>query len=118
MWTKKLVDDIIRANGSVQSLDIPEDLKRQFRTVWEVSMRTIIDLAADRAPFVDQTQSMNLFVAAPTVSKLTEHSLRLGAGPEDGVLLLRSKPRVEAVKFTLMEDSVSSRFEECESCSA
>jgi ribonucleoside-diphosphate reductase alpha subunit len=119
MWTKKLVDDIIRANGSVQSLDIPEDLKRQFRTVWEVSMRTIIDLAADRAPFVDQTQSMNLFVAAPTVSKLTSmHFYAWERGLKTGCYYLRSKPRVEAVKFTLMEDSVSSRFEECESCSA
>jgi len=119
MWTKKLVDDIIRANGSVQSLDIPEDLKRQFRTVWEVSMRTIIDLAADRAPFVDQTQSMNLFVAAPTVSKLTSmHFYAWERGLKTGCYYLRSKPRVEAVKFTLMEDSVAGRFEECESCSA
>ncbi len=119
MWTKKLVDDLIRSNGSVQSLEIPEDLKRQFRTVWEVSMRTIIDLAADRAPFVDQTQSMNLFVAAPTVSKLTSmHFYAWERGLKTGCYYLRSKPRVEAVKFTLMEDSVAGRFEVCDSCSA
>jgi ribonucleoside-diphosphate reductase alpha chain len=121
LWTRTLVDDLIRANGSVQSLDVPESIRKRFRTVWELSMRTIIDLAADRAPFVDQTQSMNLFVAAPTVSKLTSmHFYAWEKGLKTGCYYLRSKPRVEAVKFTLMEDSVKKRFTEevCESCSA
>ena len=123
LWTKKMVDDIIRSNGSIQNMDVPDELKKLFRTVWELSMRTIIDLAADRAPFIDQTQSMNLFVASPTVSKLTSmHFYAWEKGLKTGCYYLRSKPRVEAVKFTLMEDAVKARFsakeEVCDSCSA
>lgn len=126
LWTKKMVDDIIRENGSIQSLSaIPESIRVMFRTVWELSMKNIIDMAADRAPFVDQTQSMNLFMASPTISKLTSmHFYAWEKGLKTGCYYLRSKPRVEAVKFTLLEDSIEKRFTQkeeetvCESCSA
>jgi len=125
LWNKKLVDEIIRSGGSVQNLDeIPGDVKKLFRTVWEISMKTVIELAAERAPFVDQTQSMNLFMATPTVSKLSSmHFYAWEKGLKTGCYYLRSKPRVEAVKFSLMEDSIDKRFkassnEVCESCSA
>jgi ribonucleoside-diphosphate reductase alpha subunit len=130
MWTKSMVDSIIRDNGSIQNIDsIPADIKKLFRTVWELSMKTVIDLAAERAPFVDQTQSMNLFMATPTNSKLSSmHFYAWEKGLKTGCYYLRSKPRVEAVKFSLMEDSIDKRFkpvaaqaaqnEVCESCSA
>jgi ribonucleoside-diphosphate reductase alpha chain len=131
LWNKTLVNDIIRNNGSIQALDLPEDVKKRFRTVWELSMKTIINLAADRAPFIDQTQSMNLFVATPSLSNLSSmHMYAWKKGLKTGCYYLRSKPKTEAVKFTLMEDSVSARFKEkdkksvnsddevCMSCSA
>lgn len=127
LWTKKMVDEIIRENGSIQSINaIPESIRKMYRTVWELSMKTVIDMAADRAPFVDQTQSMNLFMASPSIPKLTSmHFYAWDKGLKTGCYYLRSKPRVEAVKFSLMEDSVEKRFQSnqeevavCESCSA
>ncbi len=128
LWTKTMVNDIIRNNGSIQQLDLPVDIKRRFRTVWELSMKTIITLAADRAPWIDQTQSMNLFVASPTLSNLSSmHMFAWEKGLKTGCYYLRSKPKTEAVKFSLMEDSVMTRFKEkgtkkedevCTSCSA
>jgi len=125
LWTKAMVDQVIREGGSVQNIaGVPDKTKKLFRTVWEVSMKTVIDLAADRAPFIDQTQSMNLFMATPTNSKLTSmHFYAWEKGLKTGCYYLRSKPRVEAVKFSLMEDTIDKRFKQtdagaCESCSA
>ena len=112
LWNKNLVNEIIRQNGSIQSLDLPLDIKRRFRTVWELSMKTIINLAADRAPFIDQTQSMNLFISSPNHSNLSSmHMYAWERGLKTGCYYLRSKPKTEAVKFSLMEDSVMKRFE-------
>jgi len=130
LWTKPIVNEIIRQNGSVQSiLSLPSDIKARFRTVWELSMKTIITLAADRAPFIDQTQSMNLFMAKPTLSALTSmHFFAWEKGLKTGCYYLRSKPKTEAVKFSLMEDAAVQRFQDkshrkseeetCTSCSA
>jgi ribonucleoside-diphosphate reductase alpha subunit len=124
LWNKTLVNDMIRNNGSIQKLDVPADIKRRFRTVWELSMKTVITLAADRAPFIDQTQSMNLFIASPTLSNLSSmHMFAWEKGLKTGCYYLRTKPKTEAVKFTLMEDSAMLRFQEkmeevCTSCSA
>jgi ribonucleoside-diphosphate reductase alpha subunit len=113
LWNKKLVNDMIRNNGSVQMIDIPEDVKKLYRTVWEISMKTIIELASDRAPFIDQTQSMNLFLSAPTVSNVTSmHFYAWNKGLKTGCYYLRSRPKTEAVKFSLMEDVALTRFEE------
>jgi len=113
LWNKALVNDIIRNNGSIQTLNLPEQLKKRYRTVWEISMKTIIDLAADRAPFVDQTQSMNLFLASPTVSNVTSmHFYAWEKGLKTGCYYLRSRPKTEAVKFNLLEDAAMNRFEE------
>ena len=67
LWSKELRDQIILENGSVQNIEgFPEDLKDVYKTVWETSQKTVIDMSADRAPFIDQTQSMNLWLATPT----------------------------------------------------
>ena len=114
LWTKPIVNDIIRHNGSIQSVgSLPSDIKARFRTVWELSMKTIITLASDRAPFIDQTQSMNLFMANPTVSSLTSmHFFAWEKGLKTGCYYLRSKPKTEAVKFSLMEDAAVQRFQD------
>jgi ribonucleotide reductase alpha subunit len=113
LWTKTMVNDIIRNNGSIQSLTLPEDIKSRFRTVWEISMKTVINLAAERAPFIDQTQSMNLFIQSPSISNLTSmHFYAWKKGLKTGCYYLRTKPKTEAVKFSLMEDSAIQRFEE------
>ena len=113
LWTKTMVNDIIRNNGSIQSLALPEDIKSRFRTVWEISMKTVINLAAERAPFIDQTQSMNLFIQSPSISNLTSmHFYAWKKGLKTGCYYLRTKPKTEAVKFSLMEDSAIQRFEE------
>ena len=133
LWTTQLVNDIIRENGSIQSLSLPLEIKQRFRTVWELSMKTIITLASDRAPFIDQTQSMNLFIAKPTISSLTSmHFFAWEKGLKTGCYYLRTKPKTEAVKFSLLEDQSIQRFKEkdkekynsspyedvCTSCSA
>jgi ribonucleoside-diphosphate reductase alpha subunit len=113
LWTTSVVNDIIRENGSIQSLALPMEIKKRFRTVWELSMKTIITLAADRAPFIDQTQSMNLFMAKPTVSALTSmHFFAWEKGLKTGCYYLRTKPKTEAVKFSLLEDQSIQRFQE------
>ena len=126
LFTKETVNHIIRNNGSIQTMDVPEEIKLRFRTVWELSMKTIIDLAADRAPFIDQTQSMNLFISSPNLSNLTSmHYYAWKKGLKTGCYYLRSNPKTEAVKFNLLEDSIKTRFqsqsqsqEECLMCSS
>ena len=72
LWSKEMKDLMVKANGSVQNIiDIPDDIKELYKTVWEMSQKTIIDMAADRGVYIDQSQSMNLFVESPTVSKLS-----------------------------------------------
>ena len=96
LWTEALKNDLIAANGSVQQIDaVPDDLKKLYKTVWELSQRSIIDQAADRGAFIDQSQSLNIHIAEPNFGKLTSESrgtfsphsrhalLRLAQGPED-----------------------------------
>jgi ribonucleoside-diphosphate reductase alpha chain len=71
LWSPELKERIVAANGSVQGLDIPVALKERYKTVWEIKQKTLIDMAADRGAFICQSQSLNLFVADPTISKLS-----------------------------------------------
>jgi len=112
LWTPSLRNAFMRDNGSVQSLDIPDDLKSLYKTVWEISQKTLIDMSAARGPYVCQTQSLNLFVAEPTVSKLTSmHFYSWKAGLKTGSYYIRTKPKASAIQFTVEQ-------EPCESCSA
>lgn len=103
LWDKELVNKIIRNNGSVQSIeDIPERIRKIYKTVWEVPQRVLIDMAADRGAFIDQSQSLNIFIDRPTHSKLTSmHFYGWKKGLKTGSYYIRSKPAVEAVKFTI-----------------
>ncbi|KAJ2960924.1 hypothetical protein NQZ79_g3777 [Umbelopsis isabellina] len=100
LWNERIKNMIIAHNGSVQQVpEIPDDLKKLYKTVWELSQRVIIDMAADRGAFVDQSQSLNLFMAEPTSGKLTSmHFYSWQKGLKTGMYYLRSRPAVDAIK--------------------
>ena len=112
LWSKEMKDLMVKANGSVQNIiDIPGDLKELYKTVWEMSQKTIIDMAADRGVYIDQSQSMNLFVESPTISKLSSmHMYAWKTGLKTGMYYLRSKAKSRPIQFSLEA--------ECSMCSA
>lgn len=106
LWNDDLKDAIMRANGSVQHIDIiPQDLKELYKTVWEMSMKDIIDMSRHRGYFIDQSQSLNLFMEGATMAKLTSmHFYAWKSGLKTGMYYLRTKSAVDAIKFTLKND--------------
>ncbi|KAF2515809.1 ribonucleoside-diphosphate reductase subunit alpha [Flavobacterium salilacus subsp. salilacus] len=106
IWNDKLKQEIMRANGSVQSIEgIPQDIKELYKTVWEMSMKDIIDMSRQRGYFIDQSQSLNLFMENATFSKLTSmHFYAWQSGLKTGMYYLRTKSAVDAIKFTLNND--------------
>lgn len=105
LWNDQLKEALMAANGSVQNIDIiPEDLKNLYKTVWEISQKSIIDQAADRGVYICQSQSINLFVENPNIGKLTSmHFYAWQKGLKTGMYYLRSKAAVDPIKFTLSE---------------
>lgn len=103
LWNNEMKNRIITANGSVQSIpEIPADLKELYKTVWEIKMRTIIDMAADRGAYICQSQSLNLFINSPNSSKLTSmHFYAWKKGLKTGMYYLRTQAASQAVKFTV-----------------
>ena len=103
LWNEGLKQEIMRANGSVQDIDgIPEDIKELYKTVWELSMKDIIDMSRQRGYFIDQSQSLNLFLEGATMAKLTSmHFYAWKSGLKTGMYYLRTKSAVDAIKFTL-----------------
>ena len=112
LWNEDLKQELMRNNGSVQNIEvIPDDIKELYRTVWELSMKDIIDMARQRGYFIDQSQSLNLFVEGATMSKLTSmHFYGWKSGLKTGMYYLRTKSAVDAIKFTL--DNTKSKAEE------
>ncbi|MCG2610923.1 ribonucleoside-diphosphate reductase subunit alpha [Flavobacterium sp. SM15] len=106
LWNENLKQEIMRANGSIQDIDgIPQDIKELYRTVWEMSMKDIIDMSRHRGYFIDQSQSLNLFMEGATFSKLTSmHFYAWQSGLKTGMYYLRTKSAVDAIKFTLNND--------------
>jgi ribonucleoside-diphosphate reductase alpha chain len=105
LWNETLKQELMRHNGSVQGLDIPQDLKELYKTVWEMSMKDIIDMSRQRGYFVDQSQSLNLFMQDANYSKLTSmHFYAWQSGLKTGMYYLRTKSAVDAIKFTLNND--------------
>jgi ribonucleoside-diphosphate reductase alpha subunit len=101
-WNKDTKDKIIYEKGSVQNLDIPDELKQIYRTAWEIPTRSIIDMAADRGQYIDQSQSMNLFVENPTTAKLSSmHMYSWKKGLKTGMYYLRTRAKASAIQFTL-----------------
>lgn len=91
------------ADGSIQGISqIPADIRALYKTAWEIKQRVIIDMAADRGAFIDQSQSLNLFIQAPDMSKLTSmHFYAWKSGLKTGCYYLRTRPAVDAIKFTV-----------------
>ncbi len=112
LWSKDMKDLMVKAGGSIQNIsDIPDDIKNLYRTVWEIKMKDVIDMAADRGRFIDQSQSMNLFMESPTMSKLSSmHMYAWKQGLKTGMYYLRSKAKARPIQFSLEP--------ECVACSA
>ena len=108
-----LKQEIMRHNGSVQNIaQIPADLKELYKTVWEMSMKDIIDMSRQRGYFIDQSQSLNLFMQDANYAKLTSmHFYAWKSGLKTGMYYLRTKAAVDAIKFTLNNDKVAAPIE-------
>ena len=103
LWSEEMKNAIIANNGSIQSIDgIPQEVKDLYKTAWEIKQRSIIDMAADRGAFIDQSQSLNLFMESPNYKKLTSaHFYAWEKGLKTGMYYLRSRPAVDPIKFTV-----------------
>ena len=103
LWGREMRDEIIAAGGSVQGMErIPPQVREVYKTAWEMKQRIIIDMAADRGAFIDQSQSLNLFLKEPSFAQLSSmhfHAWRRGL--KTGMYYLRTQPAADAIKFTL-----------------
>lgn len=106
LWNEDLKEEIMHANGSVQDIEIiPQELKELYKTVWELSMKDIIDMSRQRGYFIDQSQSLNLFMENANMAKLTSmHFYAWKSGLKTGMYYLRTKSAVDAIKFTLKKE--------------
>ena len=106
LWNEDLKEEIMRANGSIQDVEIiPQELKELYKTVWELSMKDIIDMSRHRGYFIDQSQSLNLFMENANMAKLTSmHFYAWKSGLKTGMYYLRTKSAVDAIKFTLKKE--------------
>jgi ribonucleoside-diphosphate reductase alpha subunit len=115
LWSKDLKNGIIAANGSVQHIEgLPDQLKAVYRTAWEISQKSIIDMAADRGAYIDQSQSMNIFMENPTMAKLSSmHMYGWKKGLKTGMYYLRTRAKAQPIKFTLDPDAVKAATLAC-----
>ena len=124
LWNEKMKNMIIANNGSVQHIDIiPAEIREKYRTVWELPMRSIIDMAADRGAFICQSQSLNLWLEDPNYNNLTSmHFHSWGKGLKTGMYYLRRRARHQAQQFTIepekKQTTATDEDEVCEMCSA
>ena len=109
IWNENLKNKLISSNGSVQNIDeIPENIKELYKTAWEISQKVIIDLSADRGAYVDQSQSLNIFMEDANFAKLTSmHFYGWKAGLKTGMYYLRTKAARDAIKFTVDKSTLS-----------
>jgi ribonucleoside-diphosphate reductase alpha chain len=114
LWNDEMKEMLMQYNGSVQNLNIPDELKEIYKTVWEVSMKDVIDMAADRGRFVDQSQSMNLFLESPQIDRVSKmHMYAWSKGLKTGMYYLRTKSAMNAVKVTLTPQKEKYKKEDC-----
>jgi ribonucleoside-diphosphate reductase alpha chain len=114
LWDNDMKESIMRANGSIQHIEeIPADLRELYKTVWEMSMKDIIDMARHRGYFIDQSQSLNLFLKDPDYGKLTSmHFYAWKSGLKTGMYYLRTKSAVNAIQFTVSKEKKAAVIEE------
>merc|ERR1711871_1799006 len=103
IWTPSVRNQIIADGGSVQNVaGLPKEYKDLYKTVWEISQKTILNMAADRGAYIDQSQSLNVHIAAPSTGKLTSmHFYAWKKGLKTGMYYLRTRPKADAIKFTV-----------------
>eukprot|EP01132_Coremiostelium_polycephalum_P005965 gene5965-7429_t len=103
LWTPEIKNMIVANGGSVQNIPgLPEEYKQLYKTVWEIRQRSLIDMAAERGAFIDQSQSFNVFIAEPSLAKLTSmHFYAWKKGLKTGMYYLRTRPAVDAIQFTV-----------------
>jgi ribonucleoside-diphosphate reductase alpha subunit len=107
LWSEDMQMQLIAHNGSVQNMDLPSDLKELYKTVWEIKQRIVLDMAADRGAYIDQSQSLNIHMIDANTAKLSSmhfHGWQLGL--KTGMYYLRTKAAVDAIKFTVDVESV------------
>ncbi|KAL6430478.1 hypothetical protein ACFW04_007824 [Cataglyphis niger] len=115
LWDKDMENEILASFGSVQNIErIPDDLKALYKTVWEIPQKVILEMAADRGAFIDQSQSLNVHIGDPTTEKLTSmHFFGWRSGLKTGMYYLRTKPAANPIQFTVdksklrINDSIS-----------
>ena len=103
LWDDDMKNKLIAHNGSIQNIEeIPEDIKRLYKTVWEISQKTVLKMAADRGAFIDQSQSLNVHIADPNFAKLSSmHFYGWQSGLKTGMYYLRTKAAASAIQFTV-----------------
>lgn len=108
MWTEAVRQKILAFNGSIQDIkEIPEEIRRRYRTVWEIRQKAILNLAIGRGPFIDQSQSLNIHLAEPDIKKISSmHFHGWKNGLKTGMYYLRSRPAADAIKFTVDQKAV------------
>jgi len=124
MWDKNMKDKIIASNGSIQTMDdVPPEFRALYKTIWEIKQVWVLKAAAARQPFVDQTQSMNIFMGEPDYQRLgSSHFWAWKNGLKTGMYYLRTKPSADAIKFTidpkLVKAVAPAEVKDCDTCSA
>ena len=122
LWDANIKQQLIKDRGSIQSIDsIPKEIKHKYKTVWEMSMKSIIDMAKDRGAYICQSQSMNLWMGEPSYKNLTSmHFYAWEAGLKTGMYYLRRQPKHHVQQFTIEPEKLTkSNYEEpCETCSS
>ena len=108
LWSPSLKNELVAANGSVADLDIPDELKALYKTVWEIKQRVLVDMAAGRGAFIDQSQSFNVHMADANYGKLTSlHFYAWKAGLKTGMYYLRTRAAADAIKFTVDQQALA-----------
>uniref|UniRef100_A0A3B1IRR3 Ribonucleoside-diphosphate reductase n=1 Tax=Astyanax mexicanus TaxID=7994 RepID=A0A3B1IRR3_ASTMX len=108
LWSEDMKNQLIAHNGSIQGIPtIPDDLKELYKTVWEISQKVVLKMAADRGAFIDQSQSLNIHIAEPNYGKLTSmHFYGWKQGLKTGMYYLRTKPAAKPIQFTLNKEKL------------
>merc|ERR1712055_491277 len=108
IWSDDIKNEIMGANGSIQAVEcIPDDIKKLYKTVWEISQKVVLKQAADRGAFIDQSQSLNVHIAEPNFGKMSSmHFYGWELGLKTGMYYLRTKPAAQAIQFTVDKSKV------------
>ena len=113
MWDSDMKNELVASNGSVQDLEMPDALKDLYKTVWEIKQRVLVDMAADRGAYIDQSQSFNVHMSDPNFGKLTSlHFYAWKKGLKTGLYYLRTRAAADAIKFTVDQQALARRKSE------